>query len=95
MSNCLLRICKLAQNFTWEQAFRWSEKKNIKTANLGSYTDTFRLSENFVDHQNFHIEQFHGHSKDAKKPFYEVTVKLLYMEVLLVNKFSLSRKVSM
>ena len=77
---------KTAYLSSYTEAFRWSEKKNIKTANLGSYTDTFRLSENFVDHQNFHIEQFHGHSKDAKKPFYEVTVKLLYMEVLLVNK---------
>jgi hypothetical protein len=38
-------------------------------------------SKNFAHQQNFHIEQFHGHSDKAKQ-----IDLMLYMEVLFVGK---------
>ena len=50
-------------------------EKRIKTAYLGSYTDGFRSSEIFANQQNFHIQQFHGHSENAKKIVFMHTSK--------------------
>ena len=42
-------------------------EKQIKIAYLGSYIGGFQASKNFANQQNFRIEQFHGHSENAKK----------------------------
>ena len=34
---------------------------------LGSYMDGFQSGQIFANQQNFHTEQFHGHSENAKK----------------------------
>ena len=61
------RSTKLHTLAVTRRLFGPAGEKRFKTANPGSYTEGFRSSENFALQQNFHIQQFHGHSENAKK----------------------------